>query len=1127
MDALFQNTKNTSLLLRWINAHSDEATPLFTKYRKELKALPETYVKWVKQLHLSDLAKEWIEAFPMSQREAQAIIFFEDYQPSHRTLLESICSLPGLNEKKLLDILSKKGLPVFADKPLAELLPLLNGRHELLKSIAELTLNPKDLNLLDGFIRKNPSLALDLIACLLEKKDFLPIALSHLIALKCDDAAIWKKAIELTAPESLHLLIPFYRNYRLVEFIYGDKAEAETKKWAKAIRKQKLEPEEIEIIRNILSRNKLRFTPLRNLHGYLEAMCQEKVTDECFHAMVSTLLLSIQIENSMRLYHFEILLKILKLGMKAKLHTLNGFSMLYQILPFASPLVFEGGSFDPLYYHLQTMPLVDYGTEALYNQWIGKRNEVFGAWKEVYIKDNLKVRDIKENAPLKTLPYELMQASCRLSDQYKLIAEKYIENKITKKEFHLEIRYLSLETARIFESQELMAHEDPCIICIHDLSPFLNIRNKRERAYEAFFYILNQRKHNQKTVETHKSYLETRKKTSDLIIHETTRVAKTETLYQTFICSLDQYIVNFSKFCSLEGVLKLDPIIDAFDMEEIDPLKKIHLLNLWEDKLEPFKSPHALYYIKRIRSRIEFEKTKLDKEAVFAALKERSELLRISRGFGLEDRQTEGIMIFQDANIYLNKDQVVEIKKLLDRTLGKNTPIAHMSLYNNIMFAERPLSKKLPLISYLESLSPPDAAKVTDQNLQDRFYNAIVGFTAIAEQGELGGRYAFGAVLHLIKLGIEFGVLTSSYFTLLGRMAAKAPQYLLEVESKVVFDPYIDLLHSLSDIDLGSEGSTNELNRQIDEFFLYWNKQLGSTSLGLESTVLETMPYDIIRTTRYYAREFGSEIERFIFNEISGDELKNKLGTLSASAFVNIQNYAFTRHTDPCSIALKMLFFHLKNKDTRVQAYAALNQLCIQWAKNFAVEPGYIKVYREYLGARRATEDVIQNQIEYNKSTFLNLSIADHIRLIFNPSIPELIHLVDPIADAIEIEGLPLMDKLFLLHEWEMALNQSDVPTAKYHAKTILSYIFCEAKKVNEAEAEKHLTQNVNGLVQVREFLDPRMLLEIRKKLNYIGSLTLSPEKRLIVLDPTNEPPVVSKTKVTRLLKILDPDHQT
>lgn len=580
----------------------------------------------------------------------------------------------------MLETLFLKGLPVFQDQPFSNLLPLLNSpfsedtKNEILDILSQMVFTDKEAATLLRFMKANPALSMDLLYRLLDQNNasFASIALDHLIFLKTTKhplihdkmfEPLWLNVLQAF---NSHELIPFYKDREWVRSIYGIDAEIKTKEWAKGLIKEKLiKKEHLLDAKEILSRTRLKHPPILQLKTYLEPLSHEKLDTKekissLFHYIVSMTLLAINQEDEYQLHYIQIIFRLFKLGIASRLHSTNCFILMEQVYDRIPLLSYEGGSFNPMAHLIQTLPLIDFGTEKIYNDWNEKKVELFNK--------------CSSGETLSILPYATVQASCKFSNQFKLITEQYIENKATKAAFQKDLDYLFQSAQTTFESIKLQAHEDPALICIEDLSHYLRTKANRERAYDAFHYILS--KYSNSPVHLNQyDYLEVRKTAEDLIVTGLKQIELKKTVRFLFFHSINLFMESLIE-AELKNLHKQDPIADALELDAIPLIERLDLRRLWQSNLKKSTQACDLYELKKMQSYTAHELKSLTKIVVETHLKNRILSLKATREFLNEQSfLTEIALILNSASLHLQTDDAEAIRTYLEKTLSVKVPM--------------------------------------------------------------------------------------------------------------------------------------------------------------------------------------------------------------------------------------------------------------------------------------------------------------------------------------------------------------------------------------------------------------------------------------------------------------------
>jgi hypothetical protein len=714
---------------------------------------------------------------------------------------------------------------------------------------------------------------------------------------------------------------------------------------------------------------------------------------------------------------------------------------------------------------------------------IKKRNELYLKWQEAQVLDNFYVRELKGSKPLKILSYPQLQESLKYSHLLKLNLEHYIENKVSKEDFKLEVRELSLSAAKIFKTDEPLPHEDPCLICIHDFSHLLKIKTKRVRVYEAFEYMIKQWKRNReaefKFIKEQKTYLEIRQTVEDFIMTESTAVIKNRGLYAENLNFTHQSLKNLCQKFKIPHIHTLDPVLDAFELDSLHPMNKIDLLNIWSIELELINSPHYYYHAKRVRSLIQWEKARLKEQDIIKFFDQKIELLKRST-CSVVSKYGEGLMMFQSANLFLEQNKIGQI----DKIRGK---------------IEQAMNAKIPEELIPQNKSPDKS----HDNLLDSISKETLSHVSIVIQEENSQYFSFYSALALVKKAME---LKPNYFTPLRLMQTKAPLFLLELENKVVFDPYVNFLQSLALIDVGSEKEFNDFNRAKEEFYQLWLNQLEFSEKqhvalhAKESRPLEFLSYAALKATLLTTKQMKFTIEQFVNQKITLENYKTEINDICVFAIKKIPVHALTKHTDPC---LKLLPYFLTEKEKRTRGYTALNYLQEQWIKTIPLELPYIDEYRSYLNTRRETEDIILDQLDLLKkdkivySEFFNVMI-NHFQTLLGGGKLKSLFMRDPVSHALSNEILSPIEKNKLLYCWSAVLSKSKVPMEYCQSHILSEVVKLNNDLIGEKEYEQFLYTRIEKLKKLEHFLDKSNYDAERQSI--LSATLLLPEEKVNAL---------------------------
>jgi hypothetical protein len=391
------------------------------------------------------------------------------------------------------------------------------------------------------------------------------------------------------------------------------------------------------------------------------------MVDPYFHEVISALLLSILNEEKHHYYSIDILIKLFKQIMASKLYINEGFNLIEEALDTIPYLNNDKHPYDPVFHLLQTLPLIDHGSEELYSQWNETKMDLFQKWCSMGTKELIDKSNV-----LEILPYEVVKDSLEYSHLFQLITEQYIEDKVTKNEFQAEVRDLSQSAEQKFKSQTLKSHEDPCLICINDLTFLLKNKNKRVRAYGAFNFLLQSTIKSPFIVKQQK-YLELRRQTEDLIISKVNLLEKNKIFPCEYYSSLDQYFNSLSQMDLPQDLHIQDPILDALELESISLLEKIEFQKNWLEVLNKFNAVTHVHQAWKIDSYFTFEQKQLLENDIENYLKKIVLSLKtLKKPLNSKEMLSEIDMISNLALSYLPKEKREKLKLFVEKTFGTN-----------------------------------------------------------------------------------------------------------------------------------------------------------------------------------------------------------------------------------------------------------------------------------------------------------------------------------------------------------------------------------------------------------------------------------------------------------------------
>jgi hypothetical protein len=307
---------------------------------------------------------------------------------------------------------------------------------------------------------------------------------------------------------------------------------------------------------------------------------------------------------------------------------------------------------------MQTLPLIDHGSIELYHEFNSKRKELLADWAEIPDAETFS----KKASTLRILPYEDVKSVCEYALQFKIITGQYIEEKMTKNEFQIEIqKYLNSDAPK-FETQELHPYEDPVLICINDLLFLLKNTKKRARAYEAFYYLLHIC-----ADEPSYNYLKIRQKTEDLFLAKTKLLDNNQILYVEFMNAFYNHLDTLD----LRGLHIQDPILDAIELDSISLINRIELKKFYRTLL----NDDFIFQIDRIESYEKFESQKLIETSVENLLRSKVVALQKARKSLSQEMVVKEIEWITSCAIRkLSADKVKKMIKYIETTLNTNLP---------------------------------------------------------------------------------------------------------------------------------------------------------------------------------------------------------------------------------------------------------------------------------------------------------------------------------------------------------------------------------------------------------------------------------------------------------------------
>ncbi len=432
---------------------------------------------------------------------------------------------------------------------------------------------------------------------------------------------------------------------------------------------------ELTAIEDILSRTTLIHTPRDRLKDYLESIYNEKMTDNMlevyFKSTLSSFFIKIPQNEKFQDHYLQLIFKLLKLGIKAKLHKFEALASLKDILTYVPYVLATSDACDPLLHLMETLPLVDYGSNSFYHEQNLVRYSLINSWIETAPYGGR-----FENHKIPSLPYVAMKAACDFAHQFKLITCQYIENKATKEEFQLEIQSLSSSANEQFKSRELKGHEDPGLICIEDLSYLLKFNAKRKRLYEAFHYILKQRPVSSYIL-NQQTYLEIRQKVEDQILSKAKLLEKNKIVYSQLLKHFTVTVLDpLFKSGTLQNLHIQDPILDALESDSLPPFVKMELKHAY-CTIQPLNDQYVfnLYIVQTLTSNIAFDLAQIQEKDMEAHLMNRSAILtKLKNSLSNKVVAEELNLILKRAGLTLSEENVRKLIAHLERSLSMKIP---------------------------------------------------------------------------------------------------------------------------------------------------------------------------------------------------------------------------------------------------------------------------------------------------------------------------------------------------------------------------------------------------------------------------------------------------------------------
>lgn len=395
-------------------------------------------------------------------------------------------------------------------------------------------------------------------------------------------------------------------------------------------------------------------------------------------------------------------------------------------------------------------------------------------------------------------------------------------------------------------------------------------------------------------------------------------------------------------------------------------------------------------------------------------------------------------MIVQMADQYLPKAKLEQLQELIEKTLSIKISHGHA------------------LKAYMECLS---GTKMPSENLLISYSNLATKYAISITENDIPEYHNFKIALNLVKKGITTEIPPSTCFLVLGMMEEKAPLFLFEDGNKVIFDPYLDFLESLCLVDRGSEEKNQLIHKHKEEVLLSWIKRLELSekphivSYAKDIQVIYTPAYEKLGVFRMYIDRFKNTIEQFITNETNEKDFKSDMSIHLALAVKNFPVRSLSKYNDPCITATAELAHHLQDREKRDRCHTAIVHMLSEWKQKIAEPPPHIQEVQTYFNFRSFTENFLHSQLSLLKMNKMSHSefqtqVTMHIFNLYNSYIPDNIHLMDPVFDALNMMSLPGMDRLEFLKQWQQILKGSIEPAANYHAKFVANYIENESKQL-------------------------------------------------------------------------------
>lgn len=591
-----------------------DAALLFQVCKDQLKDIP-TFLQMYRAAHVYypqdipmylALVKEWLYRLPLVERVnlvAEAGI--------NETSMDSLLSIEG-SEKEMIELMYEKGIVIFANRPIAGLMPLLQYHfpHEIKRKLFDCFLtkaNALKKNEMVAFfheMKAESDLGFEVISAsqdLLNVKNIslLSLCISHFIFLRTTKKdylsdpiflQISKKIVDVSIkhPQLSKELIPFFNDFIWVRETFAEHTIFNmTKNWSENFSRQ-----ERKKIQEIIDFNYIIY-PFNTI---LNARLKTIGMGTSIKPSLEVLFTKLAKGEVVRYIHFELALQLFKLGYQTQeLSSDDHFLILKKNLHIATAFPFYGAATcafaDPIKHHLESLGYIDFPCEAAALKWNEGRNQVFKLWirclemsqHPLHVEHAIR---LKEEREFTILPFNILSQLPKLSTQLKITCARFMQEKISLEVLKQDIQGIYKKFLSVTSGNSISNAEDPCWTCIEHFLTFLQQKGLRLITYQVFSLLLEiwgTEREPPPFIENQKTYLERRKMVEEFILANRSK-ADFKGLMEDFISK--------GRYC----IPNRDPVFEAMQLQDMDRALYLELLSLWRDLLSKSNDPYHKHH---------------------------------------------------------------------------------------------------------------------------------------------------------------------------------------------------------------------------------------------------------------------------------------------------------------------------------------------------------------------------------------------------------------------------------------------------------------------------------------------------------------------------------------------------